>query len=129
MSTAPYGTWKSPFSARVIAAGALRLSGVTLDSGDIYWIEGRPGEGGRQVLVRRDPNLHSADLTPPDVSVRTRLHEYGGPAYIVSGGDAYYVNFADQRVYRLAQFTHPDPSNAPAPVDLRARRPHRADSS
>jgi dipeptidyl aminopeptidase/acylaminoacyl peptidase len=113
---APYGTWKSPLSARVIAAGALRISGITLDSGEIYWIEGRPSEGGRNVLVRRDANLHSSDLTPPGINVRTRLHEYGGPAYIVSGGDAYYVNFADQRVYRFAQFTHPDPSNAPQPI-------------
>jgi dienelactone hydrolase len=113
---APYGTWKSPLSARVVASGALRISGITLDAGEIYWIEGRPSEGGRNVLVRRDANLHTSDLTPPPVNVRTRLHEYGGPAYLVSSGDAYYVNFADQRVYRFAQFTHPDPSNAPVPI-------------
>ena len=116
MTVAPYGTWTSPLSARVIAAGALRISGITLDTGEIYWIEGRPSEGGRNVLVRRDANLHTSDLAPPGVNVRTRLHEYGGPAYIVSGGDAFYVNFADQRVYRLAEFTHPEPSNTPAPI-------------
>ena len=116
MTVAPYGTWVSPLSARVIAAGALRISGITLDTGDIYWIEGRPSEGGRNVLVRRDANLHSSDLVPPGVNVRTRVHEYGGPAYIVSSGNAFYVNFADQRVYRLAEFTHPEPSNTPTPI-------------
>ena len=116
MTVAPYGTWSSPLSARVIAAGALRISGITLDTGEIYWIEGRPGEGGRNVLVRRDANLHTSDLAPPGVNVRTRVHEYGGPAYIVSNGDAFYVNFADQRVYRLAEFTHPEPSNTPVPI-------------
>ena len=116
MAVAPYGTWTSPLSARVIAAGALRISGVTLDTGEIYWIEGRPSEGGRNVLVRRDANLHTSDLTAPDVNVRTRVHEYGGAAYIVSNGNAYYVNFADQRLYRLAEFTHPEPSNAPVPI-------------
>ena len=116
MTVASYGTWISPLSARVIAAGALRISGITLDTGEIYWIEGRPSEGGRNVLVRRDANLHSSDLAPPGVNVRTRVHEYGGPAYIVSSGNAFYVNFADQRVYRLAEFTHPEPSNTPAPI-------------
>ncbi len=116
MAVAPYGTWKSPLSPRVIAQGVLRISGVTLDEGELYWIEGRPSEGGRNVLVRRDVNGHSGDLSPAGVNVRTRLHEYGGPAYIVSKGDAYYVNFADQRVYRFAEFTHPDPSNAPLPI-------------
>src|SRR6266545_5950156 len=116
MTVARYGTWISPLSARVIAAGALRLSGITLDTGEIYWIEGRPSEGGRNVLVRRDANLHTSDLAPPGVNVRTRVHEYGGPAYIVSNGDAFYVNFADQRVYKLAEFTHPEPSNTPVPI-------------
>lgn len=108
--------WISPLSARVIAAGALRISGVTLDTGEIYWIEGRPSDGGRNVLVRRDANLHTSDLVSPDVNVRTRVHEYGGPAYIVSSGNAFYVNFADQRVYRLAEFTHPEPSNTPVAI-------------
>ncbi len=103
-------------SARLIAAGGLRISGITLDTGEIYWIEGRPSEGGRNVLVRRDANLHTSDLVPTDVNVRTRVHEYGGPAYIVSSGDAFYVNFADQRVYRLAEFTHPEPSVTPVAI-------------
>jgi len=49
---APYGTWVSPLSAADVAAGGLRLSGVSLDGDDIYWLEGRPREGGRYALVR-----------------------------------------------------------------------------
>ena len=39
------------------------------------------------------------DVTPPAFNVRTRVHEYGGGAYLVAGGNVYFSNFSDQRVY------------------------------
>ena len=33
--------------------------------------------------------------------MRSRVHEYGGGAYLVDGRRVYFVNFADQRVYAL----------------------------
>ena len=98
---AAYGTWHSPISAGTVASGALRLSRVVLDADDIYWIEGRPAEGGRNVVVKRHPAGHIVDVTPASTNVRTRVHEYGGAAYVVSGGIVYYSEFADQRVYKL----------------------------
>jgi dipeptidyl aminopeptidase/acylaminoacyl peptidase len=74
---------------------------VALDGDDIYWLEGRPAEGGRNVLVRRTPDGAIADVTPPPFNVRTRVHEYGGGAYLVDRGVVWFSNFADQRVYRL----------------------------
>ena len=53
--TAPYGTWTSPLSARSVAAGGVQLSRVVLDGDDLYWLERRPEEGGRSVVVRREP--------------------------------------------------------------------------
>jgi dipeptidyl aminopeptidase/acylaminoacyl peptidase len=107
---ARYGTWASPFSAAAVAAGGVRLGVVTLDGDDVYWLEGRPAEGGRYALVRRAPGGTAADVTPPDMNVRTRVHEYGGDAYLVTGGVVYCSNFADQRIYRLA------PGQAPQPI-------------
>ena len=52
-----------------------------------------------------------ADVTPRDINVRTRVHEYGGGAYVVAGGVVYFSNFADQRVYRIAR-----ESSNPAPI-------------
>ena len=98
---APYGTWKSPIAAQTVAAGALRLGSVALDDDDIYWIEGRPDDAGRNVLVKRSADRRIADVTPPGTNVRTRVHEYGGAAYTVSHGIVYYAEFADQRLYRL----------------------------
>src|SRR5687768_6233696 len=109
MSTvALYGTWKSPLPARDVAAGELRLGAVTVDGDDIYWVEGRPLEGGRYVLVRRDHNGRITDVTPPGTNVRTRVHEYGGKAYAVRDGVVYYANFADGRIYRIAGSTQHD---------------------
>lgn len=98
---APYGTWASPLSAADVASGGLRLGAVALDGDAVYWLEGRPAEGGRYALVRHSADGHVTDVTPPDFNVRTRVHEYGGGAYRVVGGGVYAVNFADQRLYRI----------------------------
>jgi dipeptidyl aminopeptidase/acylaminoacyl peptidase len=112
----PYGTWKSPLSAAAVAAGGIRLSAVTLDGDDIYWLEGRPREGGRSVLVRREPNGVTVDVTPAEFNVRTRVHEYGGGAYLVAHGTAYCVDFADQRVYRVPASAGKAGVSRPEPV-------------
>jgi dipeptidyl aminopeptidase/acylaminoacyl peptidase len=109
-AAASYGTWKSPIAAQTVAAAALRLGSVTLDGDDIYWIEGRPEDGGRNVLVKRSADGRIADVTPGGTNVRTRVHEYGGAAYTVSRGIVYYAEFADQRLYRL------EPGDTPGPL-------------
>ena len=101
MPTQPYGTWRSPIDARLVAAQGLRLSAVSVDGADVYWVEGRPAEGGRNVLVRRRTDGRIEDVTPAPFNVRTRVHEYGGGAYVVAGGDVVFSNFSDQRLYRM----------------------------
>ena len=98
----PYGTWPSPISAEIVAAQGVRLGAVAVHGDDIYWIEGRPHEGGRNVLVRRRADGSTTDVIPPGFNVRSRVHEYGGGAYVVAaGGVIYFSNFVDQRVYEL----------------------------
>jgi len=89
-------------TASAVASQALRFGGVAADGADVYWIESRPAEGGRSVLVRRSPDGVVTDMVPPGFNVRTRVHEYGGGACVVSGGRAYCSNFDDQRVYTFA---------------------------
>src|SRR5688572_24939473 len=92
---APYGSWASPVTADLIAGGTIRLGSPWIDGGAVYWLEGRPKEGGRYVVVRE-----GEALTPPPFNVRSRVHEYGGGAYAVADGVVYFVNFTDQRIYR-----------------------------
>lgn len=97
----PYGWWPSPWSASAAAAGKVSRSGLERDEdGAIWWTEGRPEQGGRQVVVRSEGGRPPVDVSPDGVSVRSRVHEYGGAAATVSNGDLYYVDQLDQRWYR-----------------------------
>ena len=98
--TAPYGSWKSPITSDLIVSETIGLGQVALDGEDIYWIESRPSEAGRNVLVRGDRLGNVIDVTLPPFNVRTRVHEYGGGAFAVSEGVVYFCNYADQRMYR-----------------------------
>ena len=79
--TAPYGSWKSPITSDLIVSESIRLGQTALDGRDTYWIEGRPSEGGRNVIVRRTADGTVADMTPLPFNARTRVHEYGGGDY------------------------------------------------
>ena len=111
-TTAPYGSWKSPITSDLIVASTIRLGEVRLDGDDLYWLEGRPAEAGRYVVVRQQGNGQPEDVTPPGFNVRTRVHEYGGGSYIVVDGTVYFSNFSDQRLYRQAIGSAPEPITA-----------------
>ena len=123
---APYGAWASPLSAARATAGALRLGQIALDGDDVYWLEGRASEGGRNVLVRASVGAPPVDVSPPSFDVRSRVHEYGGAAYAVHQGRIYASNFADQRLYDI---TPGRPPQRPHPGRLLLRAvPHRQQS-
>ena len=111
-NTAPYGSWQSPITSDLIVAGTVGLGQVRLDGEAVYWIEQRPTEGGRNVIVRRTPDGTIADLTPRPFNARTRVHEYGGGAYAVRDGALYFSNFTDQRLYHQTGAAEPTPLTA-----------------
>lgn len=113
---APYGAWRSPITSDLIVAGAIGLGGITVDGGDVYWLESRPTERGRSALVRRGADGRAADVVPAPFNVRTRVHEYGGGEYLAAGGEVFFVNFADQRVYRVAPGTEARPITPELPL-------------
>ncbi len=105
----PYGSWPSPITADAITAGSVGLGGVTVDGPDVYWIESRPSEGGRSVLVHLTPEGTVSDVTPPPFNVRSRVHEYGGRCHAVQGGTVYFSHFVDNRLYRQHAGQTPQP--------------------
>jgi dipeptidyl aminopeptidase/acylaminoacyl peptidase len=112
---APYGSWKSPITTDLIVADSIGLGGAWIDGDSIYWLEARPTEGGRQVLVRWR-NGETTEINAAPFNIRTRVHEYGGGAYTISNGVVYASHFADQRVYR---FDGGDPKPITPAHDLR----------
>ncbi len=105
----PYGSWKSPITTDLIVGESVGLGQIALDGDDIYWVEMRPSEGGRNVVVRRSPDGTVTDVTPAPFNARTRVHEYGGGAYAVRRGMVFFTNFPDQRVYRQVAGEQPIP--------------------
>lgn len=103
----PYGSWKSPITSDLIISGSIALGEPTADGNDIYWVEGRPSEAGRYCIVRQTPDGTVIDVTPPQFNARTRVHEYGGGAYLAHEGKVYFSNFSDGRVYVQDGFSEP----------------------
>ena len=96
----PYGSWPSPISSDLIVSESVRFSDVSLDSQDTYWVEMRPSEGGRNVIVRCTPSDRMSDVTPQGFNARTRVHEYGGRSYTTNQATVFFSNYSDQHIYR-----------------------------
>ncbi len=104
---ATYGSWKSPITTNLIVAETRRFGLIALDDQDIYWIEGRPSEGGRNVIVRCSADGTTTDMTPSPFNARTRVHEYGGGDFVVDAGTIYFTNYSDQQLYRQSLAAEP----------------------
>ncbi len=94
----PYGTWVSPLSARRIAEAGVGIFFVRADGDSLYWLESRPRERGRSVLLRYRKG-ESSEVLPAHFDVRSRVHEYGGGAYAAAGGRIVFSDFRDGRVW------------------------------
>jgi hypothetical protein len=125
---APYGAWRSPITADLMVKDYIFFgthgfpSEVRADGADVYWLEGRPNENGRGVVVR----FGAEDAGPVDVTpsftvadqryfdVRTQVYEYGGGAWLVDQGTVYFSNALDGRLYRQRPGQQPQ-ALTPAP--------------
>ncbi len=100
-STLPFGSWPSPVSAADIASGATGLSELRALNDSLYWLESKPQEKGRTSLLSWHPARGTTELTPPPFNVRSRVHEYGGGAFLPAEVGVFFVNFEDQDLYLI----------------------------
>ena len=100
--TRPYGSWESPFPIELLTRGAVSFGEITARDGLRWWLEGRPDESGRQVLVRRELDGTIERLTPEGFNARTRVQEYGGGAYAVDGNLVVVSEFTSGRLHRVS---------------------------
>lgn len=108
----PYGTWPSEITSDMIVSDSVSIDEPRMTADAIYYIERRPQQSGRCVIVRTelaelvDSDSSEAtrsvktDMIPEPYSVRSRVHEYGGGSYCVAGDIIYFVNDQDQDIYR-----------------------------
>ena len=115
---APYGSWHSPLSAELIAAGAKPLAAPQVDGDAVWWCEGRAAEGGRVAALRAVRGGAGVVVTPAPLNVRSRVHEYGGGEMLADAGTLYFSNFADNLVYAQA------PQGAPRAITASGAQRH-----
>ncbi|MCG5211842.1 prolyl oligopeptidase family serine peptidase [Streptosporangium soli] len=98
----PYAAWPSPISTAHVARAGVRLGFPTVLGEEVWWTEDRPSEGGRTTIVHRTAGGTHHELLAAPWSARTRVHEYGGLAYVVVPGvGVVFANLSDQRLYLL----------------------------
>uniref|UniRef100_A0A453R3X0 Peptidase S9 prolyl oligopeptidase catalytic domain-containing protein n=2 Tax=Aegilops tauschii subsp. strangulata TaxID=200361 RepID=A0A453R3X0_AEGTS len=98
-TAAPFGSWRSPITADVVSGASKRLGDIALaGDGRLLWIEGRPEEKGRMVIVKEDDK--PVDIIPQEFAARTLAQEYGGGAFAVQDNVVVFSNYKDQRLYK-----------------------------
>ena len=81
------------------ASSSKAILALEADGDNLYWLESRPLDAGRYVVVRRNAEGDKQDVTDAGFNVRTRVHEYGGASFVVAGSTVVFSNFADQGLY------------------------------
>ncbi len=118
--TAPYGSWTSPVTTEILTSSSPSYDFLQSNNGCQYWLESRPWENGRSVIVEKDSNGRLRDVLPPPLSARSKVHEYGGTPYIVAEGILYFCLQDDQRIYAL-DLASPQPLPKPVTPDMEYR--------
>ncbi len=101
IKTAPYGSWSSPIDPKLLTSSSPSYAYPYRDGENLYWLESRPWENGRSVVVQRNIKGETADVLPAPLSARSKVHEYGGTPYIVIYDVLYFCLYDDQRIYSL----------------------------
>jgi dipeptidyl aminopeptidase/acylaminoacyl peptidase len=112
---APFGTWASPLQVAEVAAQRLSRYSLASDGASLWWLESRPDEAGRTVLVRAEPGAEPSVVSPPGANIRSHVHEYGGGAWCLVGdrtaSSFAYVDEHTQRVLLVSAI-----GSAPVPL-------------
>ncbi len=103
---AAYGSWPSAIQPEMLVTDSIRIFDVRMLDNQVYWIEMRPAEAGRYVIMNSAVKGGNArELLPAPYSARTLVHEYGGMPFGVWSNETLFTNFEDQGLYRLSRGT------------------------
>ncbi|EPE36701.1 alpha/beta-Hydrolase [Glarea lozoyensis ATCC 20868] len=99
VQSAPFGTWKSPITSKIIAAGSTDFkevhtnasrpnptSDTEQDEAEIFLVEGRPSENGRSTILSVSKKGEDVEILPKEYTAAGKIHEYGGGAAFVPHG-------------------------------------------
>lgn len=99
----PCGSWPSPFTTETVAGKNVIFSELQIDEENIYWLERRPQEQNRTVLVQWNKNMGIKDITTPSFSVGNKVHEYGGGSYSVHKNSIVFSDLNTGGIWTVSQ--------------------------
>lgn len=76
------------------------ISFTRCHDGDVFFLLQKPEENNAQVLMRLTRRGQLQRITPPGISVRSRLHEYGAVPYCAGKNAVYFCRHDTQQIYR-----------------------------
>lgn len=97
-----FGRWPSQISAEFVAGKALRFQTVQALEDCVYWSELRPLEKGRAAIMCASADTSPVDLLPLPYSARSKVHEYGGNAFLATATQLFFINSDDQDIWSIA---------------------------
>lgn len=100
MNIEKFGAWESLVTPEMMSKGNVGLAEPKSNNEATYWLESRPWEKGRSVLVE-NCNGKQRDMFPEGYSARSAAQEYGGGAWTLADQYAVFVNAEDQVIYRI----------------------------
>ncbi|MEM8675032.1 MAG: S9 family peptidase [Cyanobacteria bacterium P01_G01_bin.67] len=105
----PFGSWKSPITSDLIVSQTIGIGSIVVHKGNVYWLEKRPQEQGRNLVVGFFNQRDTKNITPFPYSVRSKVHEYGGAAFTIEQNTVYFSNYQDGRIYQQILGKQPNP--------------------
>lgn len=106
MNIEKFGAWESLVTPEMMSKGNVGLAEPKSSAEAIYWLESRPWEKGRSVLIESRGDKQK-DMFPEGYSARSAAQEYGGGAWTLADQYAVFVNAENQVIYRI-DLNNPD---------------------
>ena len=100
MKTLKTVPWDSPINSKSIFEGRQTISNLQPWKDGLLFLITEPSEGNINVLMYSDTNSETKRVSPKEINIRSKVHEYGGRPFIASGNEIYYCNFEDQEIYK-----------------------------
>ena len=102
-------------TARDVAGAALRVAEPELVGGVLHWVASAPDGTGGSVLVAASPGGTMRTVSPPGVSIRSRLYGYGADAWCATDLGLVGIDAATQQLCRFTADGATPLGTAPSP--------------
>lgn len=83
--------WQSPISIEQVSSAQISFGELHVDASRVFWTESRPLEKGRHALMVQEKDKSALEKFPA-MSIRTKVHEYGGGAFCAQQGSLVFFD-------------------------------------